>query len=452
MGIKKKLGLFALLGMFAVLIGVFSAGVMPVKAADSSFYIEDGTLRNYFGNETSVVVPNNVTVIGANAFQNRTQFTDIVLPSGLKRIESGAFQGCTGLQSITIPESVEYLGDNVFNGCSNLVTVILSSKITGIGDSAFLNCTSLKNINIPKNITVIGMNAFRNCSALEKFTIPAGIKEIYPDSLRGTKYYDNYSGDFLIANGILLGYFGKSSVATIPDTVKKIGYNVFYESNNITDIIFPGSVTSLDNVFAYCKSLSNIVIPANVTEIGDNFLFECSGDELSIYSTEDTAAEKYADDNNIDFNEIFISEETATIYSGGTVSTLQLRAYGPELQPFQWSSSNKKVATVSATGLVTAKTKGKAIITAKLGGVVVSCTVTVDTPHISSKTLTLKAGSTSTLSVKGITKGVTWKSSNSSIVKVSSTGKVTAVKAGTATVTATVKGVKYQCVVTVKKK
>lgn len=71
---------------------------------------------------------------------------------------------------------------------------------------------------------------------------------------------------------------------------------------------------------------------------------------------------------------------------------------------------------------------------------------------INKSELTLYVGDTYNLSVKvdGELKSASWKSSKSSVASVSSTGKVTAKKKGTATITATVNGQKITCKVNVK--
>ncbi len=128
-----------------------------------------------------------------------------------------------------------------------------------------------------------------------------------------------------------------------------------------------------------------------------------------------------------------------------------------------WKSSNPKVASVSSTGVVTGKASGTVIIacTAKDGsGVSASCTVTV-TPiypaalKLSKTAFTLKPGKTASLRA-AITprttdfKTVTWTSSNPSVATVDARGKVKALSAGRAVITATISnGISVSCTVTV---
>lgn len=71
---------------------------------------------------------------------------------------------------------------------------------------------------------------------------------------------------------------------------------------------------------------------------------------------------------------------------------------------------------------------------------------------LSEKKITLTVGKSKTLKVKGTKKKVKWSSSKKSVATVSSKGKVTAKKKGTATITAKVGNKKYKCTVTVKTK
>lgn len=75
---------------------------------------------------------------------------------------------------------------------------------------------------------------------------------------------------------------------------------------------------------------------------------------------------------------------------------------------------------------------------------------TATSTNLNSTYLTMTVGDTATLQLSTITSGITWKSSNKSIVSVNSKGQVTAKKKGTTTVIATYKGKKYKWTIYVK--
>lgn len=123
-----------------------------------------------------------------------------------------------------------------------------------------------------------------------------------------------------------------------------------------------------------------------------------------------------------------------------------------------WSSSDSGVATVEE-GKVTAIKTGSATITAKAGDQIASCIITVEATPVTSVTLdrstaTLKAGQTITLTATvkpddATDKTVVWSSSDTDIATVEN-GVVTAVKVGTATITAS-SGDKFAtCTITVE--
>lgn len=128
-----------------------------------------------------------------------------------------------------------------------------------------------------------------------------------------------------------------------------------------------------------------------------------------------------------------------------------------------WTSSAPEVATVDANGKVTAVKAGSATITVTTtdGGKTATCTVTVKA-HVASvtldkTTLTLTAGESASLTATvnpdyAEDKSVTWTSSAPDVASVDANGKVTAVKAGTATITVTTTdgGMTATCAVTVQ--
>ncbi|MGN0466780.1 MAG: Ig domain-containing protein [Lachnospiraceae bacterium] len=156
---------------------------------------------------------------------------------------------------------------------------------------------------------------------------------------------------------------------------------------------------------------------------------------------------------------VAISQSSAVIYTGYT-KTLKA-SVSPSNATYKkvtWSSSNTKIATVSSSGKVTAKKAGKVTITAQVkeANKKATCKITVKNPTISlsptSKTLYVGDDSTLKAKVTPSSRKVIWSSSNTKIATISSSGKVTAKKAGTVTITAKIKdtSIKKTCKVTVK--
>lgn len=120
------------------------------------------------------------------------------------------------------------------------------------------------------------------------------------------------------------------------------------------------------------------------------------------------------------------------------------------VETVSWSSSKTSVATVSASGKVKAAKKGTAIITATSGTVSKTCRITVEEPKLSAKKLTLNINQSKKLKLSGCGHSVKWSSSNPSIANIQK-GKITAIRAGSAKITAKVHGKKYLCKVSVNK-
>lgn len=130
-------------------------------------------------------------------------------------------------------------------------------------------------------------------------------------------------------------------------------------------------------------------------------------------------------------------------------------------QEVTWSSSDTKVATVE-NGKVTAIKAGEAVITAASkdnSEIKATCAITVvnipvESVTLNKTTLLLVEGKSETLTAtvkpdNVLDKTVIWKSSNESVATVTTAGKITGVKEGTANITATCGSKTATCVVTV---
>ena len=86
----------------------------------------------------------------------------------------------------------------------------------------------------------------------------------------------NFTSQFVIEDGVLVGCNTPSGTVYIPDTVTKIGKKAF-ENSSITQVIIPNSVTKIgQNAFHSCTSLKSIEIPGSVTAILSDAFHGCN--------------------------------------------------------------------------------------------------------------------------------------------------------------------------------
>jgi uncharacterized protein YjdB len=161
---------------------------------------------------------------------------------------------------------------------------------------------------------------------------------------------------------------------------------------------------------------------------------------------------------NVPVATVTVTPATSTLQIGGTVQlTATLRDAGGNAltgRTTTWTSSNTTAATVSATGLVTARAAGTATITATSEGKSGTASVTVSQPAVASVTVSPTSATIETGATRQFTatmrdasgnvlsgRAVTWSSSPTAVATISGSGLATAQGAGTATITATSEGV-----------
>ena len=174
-------------------ISASAAGDFTVKTDSEGF----NYISKYNGKGGDVVIPDNVSYIGAKAFEGNDTVTSVTFPESCDYIDEDAFSNCTrltkvvfegdadictggfykciSLTSVTVNGSIrEGIGASAFLNCQSLTTF----KVKGneydffIGEYAFLNCYSLSKINIPDKCNEILGGAFLNCFSLTKLTVP----------------------------------------------------------------------------------------------------------------------------------------------------------------------------------------------------------------------------------------------------------------------------------------
>ena len=105
-----------------------------------------------------------------------TGLTTVTIPDGVTRIAGEAFEENETITSVIIPDTVTSIEQKAFSWCRALETVVIPDSVVSIGDQAFLACDALKNLTMPDNISNMGNNVFQWCTSLpmESIVIPEG--------------------------------------------------------------------------------------------------------------------------------------------------------------------------------------------------------------------------------------------------------------------------------------
>ncbi len=150
---------------------------------------------------------------------------------------------------------------------------------------------------------------------------------------------------------------------------------------------------------------------------------------------------------------ITATAKASTIYTKGKTSTTITVVKNDVTGKVKFTSSNKKVATVSSKGVVKAKKVGKTTITVKVGNYTKKVVIQVKKPSLklAKSSATIKKGKNVKIKATATPSGkVTYKSSNKKVATVTAKGVVKGKKKGTATITVTSNGVSKKFKVKVK--
>lgn len=149
---------------------------------------------------------------------------------------------------------------------------------------------------------------------------------------------------------------------------------------------------------------------------------------------------------------VTVSPTSATVTVGGTQQlTATVAPANATNKNVSWTSSNTSVATVNASGVITAVSAGSATITVTTqdGNRTATSSITVSAANVavtgvslSPTSATINAGSTQQLTAtvapaNATNKNVSWSSNNTAVATVNASGVVSAVAAGSATITVT---------------
>lgn len=228
-----------------------SLRTIKVAQGNPIFYVKDGMLINKVKHEVmwaplaagSVKIPDEITLIGKNAFKRNSKVTSISFGPKLTSFGEDAFYSCDKLLKLTLPEGLK--------------TLLVDPGFSGM---------KIQTLTIPKNLMEIDPSIFNGMTNLKSLKISAD-----------NKY-------FKISKGLLLSKDGKELVCpivrkakvVIPKNITKIRKGAFSRTRGIDQVVIKGKVKQLPkNCFAY-SDLVKIKLPSSVTKVSDYAFFQCS--------------------------------------------------------------------------------------------------------------------------------------------------------------------------------
>ena len=132
-----------------------------------------------------IYIPDSVTSVGSNLFENATSLKSVRLPSGLKKLSPYMFAGCSSLEQIEMPFEIESFEEGLFAGCSSLKEIPFRAGIKELPNYVFSGCSQLRSLILPNTIEKICEGAVSDCENLTTLVLPASLKEIEEGAFEG---------------------------------------------------------------------------------------------------------------------------------------------------------------------------------------------------------------------------------------------------------------------------
>ncbi len=209
---------------------------------------------------TSIHIPESLESVPRFAFKFCNRLSDVTLPDSLRSIEEAAFYG-TGVTELVVPDQVTTIGTNAFTGCVSLASVQIPASVTEIGKYAFSGCTAMTGFQVDAANTAYcdldGVLATKDMTTILE----------YPDSYPAAAY--TIPACVSVINGQAFTECVTLESLVIPETVTSIGDLAFYECPNLQSAAILANTDRIgEYTFYACPKLSEITLTKNVRTIG----------------------------------------------------------------------------------------------------------------------------------------------------------------------------------------
>ena len=467
--------------------GCTSLTEVKVNAANPYYFTQDGVLfgpalveykpqyddayalQSYpAGRQGAYTIPSEVNgkeidQIWTSGFEGAASLTDITIPASIGRLGTAAFEN-TGLTHVTIPDTVQQVDPAVFQNCTELVSVKLPAGLAEIDQYMFANCTSLQYVDMPDSITKINIYAFHNCTSLTSLALPKNLS-----SLSVGCFEKCINLQYVVVPTSVISFPYDQDLGAY-NPFKYSPVTVYVERGSKADRFFNGYLEELqasvvDGGSLTVETVASVADPSAI-DVGTLELIDAgkqvlvSGD-FRIGSYLDvqplTSGSAYNAFSAKASGKAFRAYSLALMPSGASASGPFSLTVG---QPDGFSSSATLYDANGALSTDYADSSFTASLSA-LGPVAIidikeeTGDTEITSVTLNHSTLTLEAGKTRKLSAtvlptSATDKTVAWSSSKPDVASVNSNGTVTAIKAGTAVITATAtNGKSASCTVTV---
>ncbi len=247
------------------------------ERGEGGFLIRGTEAVAYVGKGGRVVVPEGVESLSSCLFWDNQSITELVLPEGLKRIGGDLCYSCANLKKANIPSTVEEMGDNPFAGCPNLELECSSDHFDWDGRVLYdrrgklIHCQvkdAPKMVTIRKGTKTIGKHAFYLCDGIEEIVIPESVIRMqnFPFSGCSKLNLDIKTDAYRLIDGVVytgdlkeaVGCLKSTSldVLELPEGLKKISRNSFYQCQGIRKVVLPSALESIGyNPFNGCSEI-----------------------------------------------------------------------------------------------------------------------------------------------------------------------------------------------------